>query len=112
MKAVAGIIVGSIVSIAALASSGAAQARSFTTPSERQAEVRIPKGFMPPSGMCRIWLENVPPVQQPAPTDCATAIKRKPRNGRVIFGERNGKKEVNPRAPKDTTRARKPDHRR
>ena len=37
--------------------------------------------------MCRIWIDNVPPAQQPAPTDCASAIKNRPPNGRVIFPE-------------------------
>jgi hypothetical protein len=37
--------------------------------------------------MCRIWLDGVPPGQQPAPTDCATAVRNRPANGRVIFGD-------------------------
>jgi hypothetical protein len=36
--------------------------------------------------MCRIWLKDVPPNQQPAPTDCASAVRNRPRDGRVIFG--------------------------
>jgi hypothetical protein len=47
----------------------------------------IPKEQRPPAGMCRIWLDDVPASQQPAPTDCATAIRHRPSNGRVIFGE-------------------------
>ena len=47
----------------------------------------IPKEYRPPPGMCRIWLDKVPPKQQPAPTDCPTAVKNKPANGRVIFGD-------------------------
>ncbi|MEO6443957.1 MAG: hypothetical protein ABIP66_02175 [Gemmatimonadaceae bacterium] len=35
--------------------------------------------------MCRIWLDSVPPAQQPAPTDCASAIRNRPPNARVIF---------------------------
>ena len=46
----------------------------------------VPKAYRPPPGMCRIWLDKVPPKQQPAPTDCPTAVKNKPTNGRVIFG--------------------------
>lgn len=72
---------------------GAQVSRSFTMPrreSEQQNEV--PKEYLPPRGMCRIWLDGVPPNQQPAPTDCATAIRNKPRNGRVIFGEDAGDK--------------------
>ena len=47
----------------------------------------VPKASRPPAGMCRIWLNGVPARQQPAPTDCPTAVKDKPPNGRVIFGD-------------------------
>jgi len=47
----------------------------------------IPADARPPKGMCRIWLDNVPAAQQPAATDCPTAIKNLPRNGHVIFGD-------------------------
>ena len=47
----------------------------------------VPKAYRPPPGMCRIWLDKVPPKQQPAPTDCRTAVRNKPSNGRVIFGD-------------------------
>ena len=47
----------------------------------------VPKGFRPPPGMCRIWLDKVPARQQPAPTDCRTAVHDKPTNGKVIFGD-------------------------
>jgi hypothetical protein len=46
----------------------------------------VPQSAQPPAGMCRVWLENVPASQQPAPTDCATAIKNRPTNARVVFG--------------------------
>lgn len=41
----------------------------------------------PPPGMCRIWIDGVPAERQPAPTDCATAMRRRPSNARVIFGQ-------------------------
>ncbi len=47
----------------------------------------IPANERPPAGMCRIWLDDVPPAQQPAPTDCATAVRNRPAKGRVIFGD-------------------------
>ena len=58
-------------------------------PQQGQAQSQadsVPKAYRPPPGMCRIWLDKVPPKQQPAPTDCPTAVKNKPANGRVIFG--------------------------
>ena len=52
-----------------------------------QKSDRVPPGMQPPPGMCRIWLDGVPPGQQPAPTDCPTAVRNRPPNGRVIFGD-------------------------
>lgn len=52
-----------------------------------RADERLPKGYEPPRGMCRLWITGVPAAQQPAPTDCATAIRRRPENARVVFGE-------------------------
>ena len=49
----------------------------------------VPREYRPPAGMCRIWLDNVPPKQQPAPTDCASAIRNKPANARVVFPEKS-----------------------
>jgi hypothetical protein len=37
--------------------------------------------------MCRIWLNDVPAGQQPAPTDCASAVRNRPANARVLFGD-------------------------
>jgi hypothetical protein len=58
----------------------------------------IPAGYRPPPGMCRVWVDGVPPGQQPAPTDCRTAIRNRPRNGRVIFGDDYAKSERSTRA--------------
>lgn len=52
-----------------------------------KGKIVIPPGFAPPSGMCRIWIEGVPADRQPAPTDCATAVKNRPLNGRVVFSD-------------------------
>ena len=46
----------------------------------------VPESAMPPAGMCRVWLRDVPERQQPAPTDCATAIRMMPRDAQVLFG--------------------------
>ena len=47
----------------------------------------IPANMRPPAGMCRVWLDDVPAAQQPAPTDCPTAVRNRPAKGRVIFGD-------------------------
>jgi len=65
---------------------------AFASPSTLSAQAKsqkpdIPAASRPPAGMCRIWLDNVPAAQQPAPTDCSTAVRNRPENGRVIFGD-------------------------
>jgi hypothetical protein len=50
----------------------------------------VPESAQPPAGLCRVWLANVPARQQPAATDCATAIKNRPANARVLFGDLRG----------------------
>lgn len=47
---------------------------------------KVPPGQLPPQGMCRVWIDGVPPGRQPAPTDCATAYATRPPNARVIYG--------------------------
>jgi hypothetical protein len=64
----------------------AQRATSSTTPSSHSKE-KIPRGQLPPAGMCRIWIDGVPPGRQPAPTDCQTAVASKPANARVIWGD-------------------------
>lgn len=76
-----------IVSIAAL---------SIAAPLEAQQlgpSGGIPAGHKPPPGMCRIWIDGVPPGRQPAPTDCPTAVRNRPSNGRVIWGDDDRKRE-------------------
>ena len=53
----------------------------------QQKDGDVPKEYRPPKGMCRIWLDNVPAKQQPAPTDCPTAVRNRPSNGKVLFGD-------------------------
>jgi hypothetical protein len=60
----------------------------------------IPAQYRPPRGMCRIWLKDVPPAQQPAPTECAAAVKNVPPNARVIFGDTEESKEKSKADPK------------
>src|SRR5690242_8376016 len=61
--------------------------------SQRRDQI-VPPGFFPPAGMCRIWLNDVPASQQPAPTDCASAVRNRPANAKVLFGDepQKGKK--------------------
>jgi len=75
-----------VVVFASIAAGGAslqAQAR----PQPQDANVAVPRTHLPPPVMCRIWLDNVPPAQQPAPTDCASAARNLPRNARLIYNE-------------------------
>ena len=59
---------------------------------KRQQQTKVPPAYRPPAGMCRIWIEGVPASQQPAPTDCVTAVRNRPVNGTVIFGEDSPKR--------------------
>jgi hypothetical protein len=47
----------------------------------------VPPNLRPPAGMCRVWVNGVPAERQPAPTDCASALRNRPPNARVIFGD-------------------------
>jgi hypothetical protein len=47
----------------------------------------IPTDMIPPPGMCRVWIRDVPAKQQPAQTDCKTAVKSKPPNADVVYGD-------------------------
>lgn len=79
MKAFLAVLIGA----AALGIPGAVEAQR----QGRDKNPDIPASARPPAGMCRIWLDDVPPAQQPAPTDCATAVRNRPAKGRVIFGD-------------------------
>lgn len=58
----------------------------FAAPLAAQSTDSVAPEHRPPPGMCRIWLDGVPANRQPEPTDCATAIRKRPPNARVIFG--------------------------
>src|SRR5437764_13522344 len=72
-----------IVAAAAPARMWAQQASKDTN----RKNASIPADARPPKGMCRIWIDGVPAAQQPAATDCPTALKYRPANGRVLFGD-------------------------
>jgi len=61
--------------------------RPNTTQQQPSREHVVPPAFYPPAGMCRIWINQVPAAQQPAPTDCASAVRNRPANGKVLFGD-------------------------
>jgi hypothetical protein len=72
--------------LAVLAGS-AMQVGAQVRPKPQDPKPAAPQTHLPPPGMCRIWLDNVPPAQQPAPTDCPSAVRNQPRNARVLFGD-------------------------
>lgn len=50
---------------------------------------RVPRGHLPPRGMCRVWIDGVPPGHQPPVTSCAQAERDRLRivDARVIYGD-------------------------
>ena len=92
------------IALVALASPQVAQAQ--------RGKAEIPPSSRPPAGMCRIWLDDVPASRQPAPTDCASAVRNRPAKGRVIFGDdyvTKGKRPEDSRRPTDSgTKAKAP----
>lgn len=52
----------------------------------RTSRDTVPLTMLPPAGKCRIWMAGVPAAQQPAPTDCSTALRQKPANGVLLYG--------------------------
>jgi len=94
------VIAGVLLGVAALPAAGQGRpmpGRELSIPPS--ARVLLPPGFAPPSGMCRIWIEGVPADQQPAPTDCATAVRNRPLNGKVIFSDEKSTR-TKPKQPK------------
>ncbi len=80
-------------------------AAPFTAQGQERTIDEIRPSDRPPRGMCRIWLNGVPPGQQPAPTDCATAVRNRPPNARVIFGDDGPGGLAVPRLQRDTDQA-------
>ncbi len=78
------VVVGLLAAVMVPWAAGGAQQRAPAT--ARTAADSIPKEYLPPADMCRIWLDGVPAAQQPAPTECSLAVRNKPPNGKVIYG--------------------------
>ena len=76
----------SIAGIVAAAAPAAVLAQQSSRDTSKKS-TPIPADARPPKGMCRIWINGVPAAQQPAATDCPTALKNRPANARVIFGD-------------------------
>jgi hypothetical protein len=64
----------------------ASAAQALAAQESREPQSRVPASFTPPAGLCRLWIDGVPASQQPAPTDCASAIRNRPANSTVVFG--------------------------
>jgi hypothetical protein len=54
---------------------------------DAQLEASVPSRYAPPAGMCRVWVGGVPPDRQPAPTECAKAVRVRSPNSHVVFGK-------------------------
>jgi hypothetical protein len=65
---------------------GTALALVATTAGAQNRRVAVPIGMLPPAGLCRVWIEGVPPGRQPAVTDCRTARANLRSNSRVLYG--------------------------
>ena len=79
-------MVRSLVWIVALGSLAAAPAAHAQRPKQDNKPANSQSQGVPPK-MCRVWLDGVPADRQPAPTDCATAMRNRPPNARIIFGK-------------------------
>jgi hypothetical protein len=75
------------IGVVAFGVPGVVEAQGRGRGAEQARKDEIPANMRPPAGMCRIWLDDVPAAQQPAPTDCASAVRNRPAKGRVIFGD-------------------------
>lgn len=74
-----------LVAVIAAAGMGPGVLRAQSTPPRPDPLASVPKEQLPPKGMCRVWVDGVPASRQPAPTDCASAVRNRPPNARVIF---------------------------
>lgn len=76
----------SLLLLAALTAIPVVAGAQNTRSDQENISQSVPVSMLPPAGKCRIWMIGVAPAQQPAPTDCQTALRQRPTNGVVIFG--------------------------
>ena len=105
LRFVAPAVVGLIVSAAVAEAQRPVPAKPRVQQTQGREQI-VPPGFYPPAGMCRIWVNGVPAAQQPAPTDCASAVRNRPANGKVLFGDdppkgKKGKSDKTKSSPTD-----------
>lgn len=82
-----GMVVLGLTTLVLTAAPAAAQGRGNGRGNDDRGPDRIPPGHMPAPGMCRVWVDGVPPGRQSPQTDCATARRTAQRNGgRVVYG--------------------------
>jgi len=70
-----------------IAAAAPAMAQQSAQKDSAKKATAVPANARPPKGMCRIWIDGVPAAQQPAATDCSTAVKNRPENAQVLFGD-------------------------
>jgi hypothetical protein len=81
-------VVGLVVSASLAEAQRPVPVNPRTNPTQQSSRDQVvPRAFYPPAGMCRIWINEVPAGQQSAPTDCASAVRNRPANGKVLFGD-------------------------
>jgi len=96
-----------LAGVLCLATLALAGVRPLSAQNADRRDDEVPSAQRPPAGMCRIWIDGVPADRQPAPTDCASAIRRRPSNARVVFGTTGSpERQLAPRdeSPSDRTR--------
>lgn len=69
----------------AVASSSGIEERSFNH--YGRGGRGVPRQYLPPPGMCRLWFDNRDAAGQPAPADCRTLRRNVPAGARLIVGE-------------------------
>jgi hypothetical protein len=105
LRFVAPAVIGLIVSAGVAEAQRPVPAKPRVQQTQGREQI-VPPGFYPPAGMCRIWVNGVPAAQQPAPTDCASAVRNRPANGKVLFGDeppkgKKGKSDKTKSSPTD-----------